>query len=105
MRQGEPGAGWMEARTKLQSQLDTLIAKTTAKITKYGTVHAIERKEITREEQSREEEESTEKHKKVISPAISNIIKSVASEIQKSFSSKHLVASENGDDEDNCVFP
>ena len=106
MRQGEPGAGWMEARTKLQSQLDTLIAKTTAKITKYGTVHAIERKEITREEtpeeQSREEEESTEKHKKVISPAISNIIKSVASEIQKSFSSKHLVASENGDDEDNC---
>merc|ERR1719410_2637369 len=106
MRQGEAGAGWMEARTKLQSQLDTLIAKTTAKITKYGTVHAIEPKEVTREEtpenESGEQEESVEKHKKIISPAISNFIKSVASEIQKSFSSKHLVASEAGDPEDDC---
>ena len=99
-----PAAGWMEARSKLQGQLDSLIARTTAKISKYGTVHAVEPRE--REVASQEEEPEPapqEDHKKVVSPSISNLIKSVANEIQKSFSSKNLAISESGDcDEDYC---
>ena len=53
MRQtAAPAAGWMEARTKLQTQLDSLIAKTSAKISKYGTVHAVEPREIVKETSS-----------------------------------------------------
>merc|ERR1712083_245252 len=53
MRQGPPpAAGWMEARSKLQTQLDSLIAKTSAKMTKYGTVHAIEPRETKSKEES-----------------------------------------------------
>ena len=99
-----PAAGWMEARSKLQGQLDSLIARTTAKISKYGTVHAVEPRE--REVASQEEQPGPapeEDHKKVVSPSISNLIKSVANEIQKSFSSKNLAVSESGDcDEDYC---
>ena len=99
-----PAAGWMEARSKLQTQLDSLIAKTSAKISKYGTVHAVEPREVVRERTPEEEkvEVDMEEKKKMISPAISNLIKSVASEIQKSFSSKNLASSENGDDEEKC---
>ena len=99
-----PAAGWMEARSKLQTQLDSLIAKTSAKISKYGTVHAVEPREVVRERTPEEEKVKVdmEEKKKMISPAISNLIKSVASEIQKSFSSKNLASSENGDDEENC---
>ena len=99
-----PAAGWMEARSKLQTQLDSLIAKTSAKISKYGTVHAVEPREVVRERTPEEEvvKVDMEEKKKMISPAISNLIKSVASEIQKSFSSKNLASSENGDDEESC---
>ena len=55
MRQGAPAAGWMEARSKLQTQLDTLINKTSAKITKFGNVHAIEPKEFAKESSSESE--------------------------------------------------
>ena len=99
-----PAAGWMEARSKLQTQLDSLIAKTSAKISKYGTVHAVEPREVVRERTPEDEvvKVDMEEKKKMISPAISNLIKSVASEIQKSFSSKNLASSENGDDEESC---
>ena len=100
---GAPAAGWMEARTKLQSQLDSLIAKTTAKMTKYGTVHAVEPREVVRDETPEKHSDNDEQQqKKVISPAISSLIKSVASEIQKSFSSKNIAAqAAEADDEDD----
>ena len=103
MRTGAPpAAGWMEARTKLQSQLDSLIAKTSAKMSKYGTVHAIEPREVTKaEEKSPEEGNDPEPRKKQpISPALTSLIKSVANEIQKSFSSKSLANCDNEEDED-----
>merc|ERR1712154_536465 len=59
-------------------------------------------KERSPDEEDVREKVDIEEHKKVISPAISNLIKSVASEIQKSFSSKNLASSENVDDEDSC---
>jgi len=116
MRQAAPAAGWMEARTKLQSQLDTLINRTSAKMTKYGTVHAVEPKEFTKESSSESEkyydaksdkEESPKPHKLTINNNIKSLIKSVANEIQKSFSSKNIpVMGENTEDEnDNKDIP
>ena len=103
MRAGAPpAAGWMEARTKLQGQLDSLIAKTSAKMSKYGTVHAIEPREVTTvKEKSPEVGSDPEPRKKQpISPALTSLIKSVANEIQKSFSSKSLANCDNEEDED-----
>merc|ERR1719481_598546 len=55
MRQGAPAAGWMEARTKLQKQFDTLITKTSAKMAKYGNIHVIERESPSKESQNGED--------------------------------------------------
>merc|ERR1712001_751355 len=95
-----PAAGWMEARTKLQGQLDSLIAKTSAKMSKYGTVHAIEPREATKaKEKSPEVGSDPEPRKKQpISPALTSLIKSVANEIQKSFSSKSLANCDKDED-------
>merc|ERR1711970_706721 len=55
MRQTTPTAGWMETRSKLQNQLDTLITKTSAKITKFGDVNAVEKKSFVKESSSESE--------------------------------------------------
>jgi len=99
MRQGAPAAGWMQARSKLQTQLDSLITKTSAKMTKYGNVHAIETKEFVKESSSESQnlndahsdrEESPKAHKLSMNSNIKSLIKSVANEIQKSFSAKNI---------------
>ena len=110
MRQGAPAAGWMEARSKLQTQLDTLINKTSAKITKFGNVHAIEPKEFAKESSSEsekfydaksEKEESPKPRKLAINSNMKSLIKSVANEIQKSFSSKNIPVMDDNDGEEN----
>lgn len=103
MRAGAPpAAGWMEARTKLQGQLDSLIAKTSAKMSKYGTVHAVEPREVTKAKEASPavESEPEPRKKQPISPALTSLIKSVANEIQKSFSSKSLANCDNDEDEE-----
>ena len=110
MRQGAPAAGWMEARSKLQTQLDTLINKTSAKITKFGNVHAIEQNEFAKESSSEsekfydsksEKEESPKPRKLAINSNMKSLIKSVANEIQKSFSSKNIPVMDDNDGEEN----
>merc|ERR1712128_237042 len=112
MRKGAPAPGWMEARSKLQSQLDTLINKTSAKITKFGDVNAVEKKTFEKESSSEsekfcdansEKEESPKPRKLAINGNIKSLIKSVANEIQKSFSAKNITTmdTEEDDDEDD----
>jgi len=106
MRQTTPTAGWMETRNKLQTQLDTLINKTSAKITKFGDVNAVEKKSFVKESSSEseksndaksEKEESPKPNKLVINTNIKSLIKSVANEIQRSFSAKNIPTMEEGD--------
>jgi len=107
MRQTTPTAGWMETRSKLQNQLDTLISKTSAKITKFGDVNAVEKKSFVKESSSEseksndtklEKEESPKPNKLVINSNIKSLIKSVANEIQRSFSAKNISAMDEGED-------
>merc|ERR1712106_1197946 len=112
MRKGAPAPGWMEARSKLQSQLDTLINKTSAKIAKFGDVNAVEKKTFVKESSSEsekfcdansEKEESPKPRKLAINGNIKSLIKSVANEIQKSFSAKNITTmdTEEDDEEDD----
>eukprot|EP00092_Neocalanus_flemingeri_P012070 GFUD01013013.1.p1 GENE.GFUD01013013.1~~GFUD01013013.1.p1 ORF type:complete len:1302 (+),score=446.81 GFUD01013013.1:135-4040(+) len=110
MRQGAPAAGWMEARSKLQHQLDSLITKTSAKMTKFGNVHAIEPKEFAKDSSNESEtfcdakserEELPKAHKLAINSNIKSLIKCVANEIQKSFSAKNIPVL--GDDDDDKI--
>ena len=71
---GAPAAGWMEARTKLQSQLDSLIAKTTAKMTKYGTVHAVEPREVVRDETPEKHSDNDEQQQNKLKTKFGNQI-------------------------------
>jgi len=109
MRKGAPAPGWMEARSKLQSQLDTLINKTSAKITKFGDVNAVEKKTFVKESSSEsekfcdansEKEESPKPRKLAINGNIKSLIKSVANEIQKSFSAKNITTMDNEEDDE-----
>jgi len=82
-------AGWMEARKKLQSQLDVLLTKTSAKMNVLSKKE--EEKEKSPAEKTECEESSTEK--KVypeVDSHVKSLIKSVAHEIQKSFSQRNL---------------
>jgi len=104
MNTGAPAAKWMEARGKLQLQLDTLITKTTKKIAKYGTVHARDKDDFTKDTSS--ENEFFDANDKVTRPPspkevvevdkkVKTLIKTVANEIQKSFSMKSIHADED----------
>merc|ERR1711970_1617119 len=107
MRQTTPTAGWMETRSKLQNQLDTLINKTSAKITKFGDVNAVEKKSFVKDSSSEsgksndaksEKEESPKPNKLAINTNIKSLIKSVANEIQRSFSAKNIPAMDGEED-------
>ena len=87
--QTAPAAGWMEARSKLQTQLDSLIAKTSAKISKYGSVHAQEPKVVVKEKTPEQEDEAAEDQNK--RSELISLVKSVANEIQRSFSAKNIL--------------
>merc|ERR1712198_295372 len=99
--QTAPAAGWMEARSKLQTQLDSLIAKTSAKISKYGSVHAQEPKVVVKEKTPEQEDEGAEDQNK--RSELISLVKSVANEIQRSFSAKNILddKDENEMDENN----
>jgi len=110
MRQTTPTAGWMETRSKLQNQLDTLINKTSAKITKFGDVNAVEKKSFVKESSSEseksndvksEKEDSPKPNKLIINNNIKSLIKSVANEIQKSFSAKNIAAMNDSEEDVN----
>jgi len=105
MNTGAPAAKWMEARGKLQQQLDTLITKTSEKMAKYGSVHVKEKVEFTKDGSSENESsESNEKAtkspspEKVVDNQVKNLIKTVANEIQKSFSTKSMNVLNEDDD-------
>jgi len=107
MNTGAPAAKWMEARGKLQQQLDTLITKTSEKMAKYGSVHVKEKVEFTKdgssENESSESNERATKSKspspeKVVDNQVKNLIKTVANEIQKSFSTKSMNVLNEDDD-------
>merc|ERR1712112_464126 len=105
MNTGAPAAKWMEARGKLQQQLDTLITKTSEKMTKYGSVHAKEQVEFTKDASSENElfdsngkDTKSPSPEKVVDNQVKNLIKTVANEIQKSFSTKSMhVLNEDND--------
>ena len=93
----------MEARLKLQAQLDTLLTRTSAKMAVYTS-------ERRSEEKTKEAEEVTEdlevnKSKEDFYPEVDNdvksLIKSVANEIQKSFSRKNLNVNEEDENEES----
>jgi len=97
----EKPAGWMEARKKLQAQLDTLLTKTSAKMAVLAKgqdteINEGEADEITApvEQVPRDSTDYTQ-----LDPNVKSLIKSVANEIQKSFSQNNF-EEEVGDRED-----
>lgn len=105
-----PAAQWMEARNKLQFQLDTLITKTSEKMAKYGNVNVREREDFVKDPSS-EADEGTIKRppspKEVVDKQVKTLIKTVANEIQKSFSCKSMntLADEDEDEEEEEEEP
>jgi len=86
-------AGWMEARKKLQSQLDVLLNKTSAKmatIAKKEDDKNEPEKSLVDETDSNPEESSSKKSYPEVDSHVKSLIKSVANEIQKSFSQRNL---------------
>merc|ERR1712080_699391 len=105
MNTGAPAAKWMEARGKLQQQLDTLITKTSEKMAKYGSVHVKEKVEDTRDTSSEKEffdsnvkATKSPSPEKVVDNQVKNLIKTVANEIQKSFCTKSIHILDEDDD-------
>jgi len=96
-------AGWMETRKKLQTQLDVLLNKTSAKMT------TIAKKDVDQKDDPEEKTEKTEdaqneptqkKHYPEVDSHVKSLIKSVANEIQKSFSQRNLDLEEEDDHEE-----
>jgi len=97
MRTGAPAAKWMEARGKLQCQLDTLITKTSEKMAKYGSIHARVKDDFVKDSSAESEDAGSQSSrpatpKEVVDKQVKSLIKTVASEIQKSFSKKSIHA-------------
>merc|ERR1719500_1630872 len=97
MRTGAPAAKWMEARGKLQCQLDTLITKTSEKMAKYASIHARVKDDFAKDSSAESEDAGSQSSrpatpKEVVDKQVKSLIKTVASEIQKSFSKKSIHA-------------
>jgi len=104
MRTGAPAAKWMEARGKLQCQLDTLITKTSEKMARYGSIHARVKDDFVKDSSAESEDTGSQSSrpatpKEVVDKQVKSLIKTVANEIQKSFSKKSIHAHE--DEEEN----
>merc|ERR1739842_174034 len=89
------GAKWMEARGKLQQQLDTLITKTSEKMSKYGSGHARVKEDFVKDSSAESEGVGSQASrpaspKEVVDKQVKKLIKTVANEIQKSFSMKSV---------------
>jgi len=107
MKTGAPAAKWMEARGKLQQQLDTLITKTSEKMSKYGSVHARVKEDFVKDSSAESEGVGSQASrpaspKEVVDKQVKKLIKTVANEIQKSFSMKSVnnLADEEDEDEE-----
>merc|ERR1719228_235446 len=97
MRTGAPAAKWMEARGKLQNQLDTLITKTSEKMAKYGSIHARVKDDFVKDSSIESDGAGSMSSrsgtpKEVVDKQVKTLIKTVANEIQKSFSKKSIHA-------------
>merc|ERR1712066_1197854 len=97
MKTGAPAAKWMEARGKLQQQLDTLITKTSEKMSKYGSVHARVKEDFVKDSSIESDGAGSMSSrpgtpKEVVDKQVKTLIKTVANEIQKSFSKKSIHA-------------
>jgi len=92
-----PTAKWMEARGKLQNQLDTLITKTSEKMAKYGSIHARVKDDFVKDSSIESDGAGSMSSrpgtpKEVVDKQVKTLIKTVANEIQKSFSKKSIHA-------------
>ena len=97
-----------QARGKLQQQLDTLITKTSEKMCKYGSVHARVKEDFVKDSSAESEGVGSQASrppspKEVVDKQVHRLIKTVANEIQKSFSMKSVnnLADEEEDDEED----
>merc|ERR1712130_814406 len=104
MRTGAPAAKWMEARGKLQNQLDTLITKTSEKMAKYGSIHARVKDDFVKDSSIESEDAGSQSSrpatpKEVVDKQVKSLIKTVANEIQKSFSKKSIHALDDEEEE------
>jgi len=105
MRTGAPAAKWMEARGKLQCQLDTLISKTSEKMAKYGSIHARVKEDFVKDSSAESEDAASQPSrpatpKEVVDKQVKSLIKTVANEIQKSFSKKSIHALEDEEEKE-----
>merc|ERR1719239_2102668 len=100
MRTGAPAAKWMEARGKLQCQLDTLITKTSEKMAKYGSIHARVKDSSPESEDAASQSSRPGTPKEVVDKQVKSLIKTVANEIQKSFSKKSIHALEDEEEKE-----
>merc|ERR1719341_2121972 len=105
MRTGAPAAKWMEARGKLQCQLDTLITKTSEKMAKYGSIHARVKEDFVKDSSAESEDAGSQASrpatpKEVVDKQVKSLIKTVANEIQKSFSKKSIHALEDEEEKE-----
>jgi len=105
MRTGAPAAKWMEARGKLQCQLDTLISKTSEKMAKYGSIHARVKEDFVKDSSAESEDAGSQASrpatpKEVVDKQVKSLIKTVANEIQKSFSKKSIHALEDEEEKE-----
>ena len=87
----------LQARGKLQCQLDTLITKTSEKMAKYGSIHARVKDDFVKDSSAESEDAGSQSSrpatpKEVVDKQVKSLIKTVASEIQKSFSKKSIHA-------------
>ena len=92
----------METRLKLQAQLDTLLSKTSARMAVYTSERKSEEntKKVEKPTLQVEEKKSQHDHFPEVDNNVKSLIKSVANEIQKSFSRKNLNVDDEDEDED-----
>merc|ERR1712032_546673 len=105
IKQMEEDAKWMEARGKLQCQLDTLITKTSEKMAKYGSIHARVKEDFVKDSSAESEDAGSQASrpatpKEVVDKQVKSLIKTVANEIQKSFSKKSIHALEDEEEKE-----
>ena len=98
-------AACLQARGKLQCQLDTLISKTSEKMAKYGSIHARVKEDFVKDSSAESEDAGSQASrpatpKEVVDKQVKSLIKTVANEIQKSFSKKSIHALEDEEEKE-----
>merc|ERR1740128_848430 len=93
----------MEARLKLQAQLDTLLTRTSAKMTNLSNKEE-ESEDVSKTSKEETPRPETPKVYPEVDTKVKSLIKSVAHEIQKSFSQRNLDLEQTEDNEKEEEF-